>query len=123
MKMDKHVKKAVADLKAIFDMDVEGDPYLIYQEIEAVKDEIPDKHEYLAVQEHALHTICSDLAEHGDTNLYFYAKGKIPKATFDQLYKKVFGLLIEELKKSKATKTEVWAVFGRVPLRIKQALG
>ncbi len=116
------IQKTVTELRAYFNMEVDDDPYRIFQILENAKNEIPETYQRLAVQEYCLKLICGDLAEHGDAHLPYYGKGKMSEQQVIELHQSTIKALVEELKKTGAEQTEVWKAFGKVPRHIKEAL-
>lgn len=116
------IKKAVTELRAYFLMEVDDDPFRIFQFLEDAKDELPEAYQRLAIQEYCLKLICGDLAEHGKENLIYYAGGNLSERQFNELHMATFQSLITELKKTGAGDTAVWKAFGKIPKHIRDEL-
>jgi hypothetical protein len=116
------IDQAIEELKSYLGMEADDDPYRIYLELEKSKAQVSNVHDLLAVQEMCLDLICSDLAEHGNKHLQFYANGKIPENKFIEMHKEITDQLISLLKNTKIRETRVWTAFDKVPLNIEEAL-
>lgn len=113
---------AIKSLKSYFNMEVDDDPFRVYQLLEAHKNEISEKIELLAVQEFCLHLISRDIAEHGQSNLAYYAEGKLSEKEFTDMHKITLDKLLLELKKEGCKSTKIWKAFGKIPPHIENEL-
>jgi hypothetical protein len=115
------LKELINELRSIFNMEKDGDYFEIYKKLSEMNGQTD--YENLAVQEYCLNLICTDLAEHGDTNLYMYAGGKMLVSDFEKLHNDVLKKLLDLLKKNDVKNTLVWQTFGRIPMRFRNELG
>ena len=86
----------------------EDEPYKVFQNLEKKKQDASDLADLISVQHYCISLICSDLDEHGESNIEEYGKGKISPKEFKKIKKDLELELKDLMKKEKIKQTLFW---------------
>lgn len=86
----------------------EDEPYKVFNDLEKKKKTAKDLADLVSVQHYCIALICSDLEEHGESNIEEYGKGKVSPKEFKKIKKDLELELKDLMKEAKVKQTIFW---------------